>query len=232
MRLAMVPALALSLYTAAAAAQEHRIVVGAGPEIGWATGTLGTYLGPAVGAGASVRWHLSPLSLRLDADYAQFLSTRVARPYPGTTADVDIETTMRAFTVLGGPEVGMRMGRISARVTASAGVARSATTSTLSGLGDPTYYSRSTTFDDLTWALAAGGGTGVLISGGHTPVWVVVDGSYRRTGDVRIVREDALRSGVISGLYLPPTPTPASWVVVRLFVAIGTGQVIGGAHDQ
>jgi len=215
---------AVTLLPAAALAQAPSLLSGVGLSYAHATATLGDYIGGGYGVTAAVRIAGRHFGVRLDADFLRFPSTTRSRPFLGTGPMVEITTGMRVFTLAIGPEAHVSAGRFSAGVFGSAGLAQFANTSSLTGLGDDPRFARSETFGDLT-AAVHGGAVFDLEVGSHVTMELVA--RYTVTGETGFTREVNLRYGVLSGLYMVPTPTRASFFTLRLGMFFG--QALGGS---
>ena len=205
-----------------AAAQEPGVHVGAGPAYAVPTGSLRSYLAGAYGAGAFVAFGREDraLRLRIDADFLRFAPTTASRPYRALQP-VSITTGSQLFTALAGPELRLPAGRLRLTAAASAGFATSTNTGAVTGIAAPDRFSGATTFGDFALAWAAGGGVGVRLGDGSTPVWLDLSTRYTSTGPTRWVREGNIPVGYISGVYLKATRSPTTMVSFRLAVSVG-----------
>jgi len=206
----------------AVSAQEPRVMVGAGPVYGRATGSLSPYVGGAWGAGGFVAFGPAQrmARLRIDADYVRFVPATAARPYRAALP-VFITSGSQVFAATAGPEVRLPLGRVRVSAGAGAGFAASTNTGAVSGIGTDARFSGATAFSDLTLAYAGGGGVGLDLGGGRTSVWLDLSARYLGTGPTRWVREGNIPVGYISGVYLKPTRSPTTLVVYRLAVSVG-----------
>jgi len=209
-------------WASAAAAQQPRVHVGAGPAYAQPTGSLRQYLSGAYGAGGFVAFGRDgrALRLRIDADFLHFAPTTASRPYRALQP-VFITTGSQLFTVLAGPEVHVPAGRLRLTAVAGAGVATSTNTGAVTGIAAPDRFSGATTFGDFTLAYAAGGGLGVRLGGGPAPVWLELSTRYLSTGPTRWVREGNIPVGYISGVYLKATRSPTTMMSFRLAASVG-----------
>jgi len=214
---------AITLLPAAASAQAP-VMAGVGLSYAHATSTLGGYVGPAYGAAVLLRMTGNTFGARLDADYLSFPATTSAHRFLGTGPEVSITTGMKTFTLTVGPEARWRTGRFSAGLFGAVGIASFSNTSALTGLGSDPRFEGAATFNDVT--LAAQGGALFGLEVGST-VTMELAARYAVTGETGFVTEENLRTGVISGLYMVPTPTRASLFSLRL--AVFLGQVGGGS---
>lgn len=209
--------LACGALTAPLAAQGP-VELAAGPAVTGPAGTLARYLGVGYGADLSLRLGPRRVGLRVAGEYAWFPQATRARPFAGGT--VMLTTGLRVLQFTGGPEWRVGVGRLQAGVGAGVGVARYASTSAVSGIGDPDRFTRAVTYDDLAWAATAGAGLALRLGAARAPLAVRLEGRYARSGDLRIVREENLPTGVLSGVYLPPTPTPGARLTGSLLVVV------------
>ncbi len=203
--------------------QEARVHLGAGPLYARPSGSFAWYVGDGYGAGGHVTLGGGGrrLAFRLDADYVRFAATTRARPYlAGRPAMIATGSTI--FSATAGPRVHVTARRLRADVGAGAGFARLTTTGTVS-LGSLPSLNGSTSFENLTYALAGDGGLGVCLRRGPAPLWLELSARYLRLGPSRWLREGNLPVGTVSGLYLKPTwSTSAQWVY-RASLELGVG---------
>jgi len=217
----ILPAL-IALAAATARAQQPAVRLGAAPLYADATGDLGLYLGPGYGAAAELHWRQSrgAVGLRFDFAYRRFAPATRARPWPGAIP-LYIQTGAHILTVLGGPEVTLERGRSSVSLAAALGVASRVTSSALDLPTDSARFFRGTTFSGLAPAGEAIAEALWRVASGNTPMWVGVSVGVLTMGDLDLVREENVPFGVISGAYLNPTPTPATFIGARAGVVIG-----------
>ncbi len=214
----------VTILPAAAFAQAPPVLVGVGLSYAHATATLGEYVGGAYGAAAVVRMPGRHFGARVDADFLSFPTTTSARPFLGTGPEVWISTSMKSFTLTVGPEARLSRGRFSAGVFGGVGLARFSNSSSLTGLSSDPRFGGAATFGDVTVAAQGGAIFGLEVGSGVT---MELAARYVVTGETSFVTEENLRAGVISGLYMVPTPTRASFFALRLGVFLG--QVGGGS---
>lgn len=185
---------------------------------------LGTYVGGGAGAGGSVHVPVgNRLALTVTADYFGAGPTTQQRRWGGAQSpySVTIATGTRVFALEAGPAAELTRGPVRAALHVGAGVAHVANSSSVSGLYDLDPFARATTHAQLTWTVAVGGGLGLRVSRGHTPLWLELSTRWIHTGRTGIVREDHLLVGQISGVYLYPTPTDTRFLITRLAIAFG-----------
>ena len=151
--------------------------------------------------------------------FTRFGSTTVARPYQGTGASVTITNASNMLALTAGPVLPVRVGIVAFDLSVAGGAARFHTASRAVLPGDPALVDRANTFDDLTWLATAGADLRVRTGPGRLEVVGGVRGV--RTGPVRIVRENLLAVGTISGLYIRPVPTPGTWIELTVGARIG-----------
>jgi len=176
--------------------------------------TWHTYLGPAWGVEGDVRAG----HVRVATGVVLFGPTLAVRSYRGTGPPVEITTESSVLTLTAGPAADIGWRRVRVELAAGAGLARFSNASRAVIQGDAAQFDRSTSFDDLTWLLAGSLHVDVQPWAGRIGLTLGVRGA--RTGKTRIVREDNLTSGTISGLYVPPIPTAAVWIDGALGVRI------------
>jgi hypothetical protein len=208
-----------------ATAQDQRLALVGRAELARATESFGRYLGSGYGFSVGVVGRRGIATLALDAQYLRFPPASRARPLGSAT--VTITTGLRAIVLSAGPGLWLSRGRMSVGAGLAGGIARTTATSDVGGLGDPDRLSRGVVNNDLTWMASGTFGTAVRLARGSRPVTLEFGLGWATTGDLRLVREENLPIGVISGVYLPPTPTAGSWLTARLGLSVG----LGGASD-
>lgn len=206
-------------------AAQRGMAVSAGPSWVVPAGRIGTYVasGSGVGASARIPWRHRGLVLRIDFDYLDAGPTTRTRPWGGATSPytVTIVTGTRAFALSAGPEIGGSRGPFRLGLAAGAGAAPVSNASAVSGLYDLDPFARAATHTGVTWLLSAGAVAGVRLGGGRTPVGLELSVRWLGMGRTGIVREDHLPVGLISGVYLYPTPTQTRFLITRAAVTIG-----------
>lgn len=165
------------------------------------------------------------LSLRSDLSMVQYgQSSRFVPLFPGTRAvglEVETQNTITHFSV--GPQLSAPLGGVRPFVRGSAGISYFATRSEarLGEEGDPLLTR--TNFDDATLAWTAGGGVWIRLSGGETPLHLLVEGDYVRNGQVTYLREgDLQESREAEGeVEVDPVRSDGNLVSLRLGIAVG-----------
>lgn len=175
-----------------------------GPEIVYATPlkTMADYFGHGAGFGLALAPSSGPLSLRIDASWTRFGERTVTRQLNGSGPPIGITSSASIIQLLAGPEGALRLGgwRITAATQAGVGYVLSTGSTILPG--DPAQVQRSNTYTTVTWALAAGAGVGRRVGSGT----LSLGAAAVQLGEADFLREYNLPIGVISGIYLNPTP--------------------------
>jgi hypothetical protein len=220
----LAPLLAAALaapFAPPALAQPARFHLGVGPAYTYPAGSLRRYLAGGYGVGAHLI--LGPdrraLRFRVEADFLWYPVATRSRPYRLGSPAI-IGTGSSILTAIGGPRIGLTMGRVRLAAGAGAGIARLTNTGSVS-VGTLPGLNRSTSFDDLTYAASGGGGAAFRLAGGRTPVWLDLSARYLWIGPSRWLREGNLPAGTISGVYLYPTWSVAAIWVYRAAIAVG-----------
>jgi len=194
-----------------------------GPRFASATGTLGTYLNGGYGFGARIR-SLAPgrrIGLRVDGEFLAFGERTVVRPYNGNGPPIGITTGSRIFMATAGPELRRGWRRLGAAVGVGAGAAYFSNTGAVDGLGDPDRFRRANSYGHITWALRGGAGAGVRLGRSPQSARLELGAQFVRSGPAPYLREYNLPFGVISGIYLYPTPVHPTFVVYSIGVSAG-----------
>ena len=175
-----------------------------GPEVLYAAPlkTMSDYFGNGAGFGLSLAPSSGPLSLRIDASWTRFGDRTVTRQLNGSGPPIGITSSANIVQTMLGPEGALQLGgwRVTAATQAGAGYVLSTGSTILPG--DPARLQRSTTYTTLTWALAARAGVAHRLGSGSLALGV----SAMQLGEADFLREYNLPIGIISGIYLNPTP--------------------------
>ena len=200
------------LVTAGAPAVPAQARWSGGPEIVYATPleTMADYFGHGAGFGLALAPSSGPLSLRIDASWTRFGERTVTRQLNGSGPPIDITSSANIIQALIGPEGALQLGgwRLTAATQAGAGYVLSTGSTILPG--DPLLLNRSNTYTTLTWALSARAGVARRAGSGM----ISLGAAAVQLGEADFLREYNLPIGVISGIYLNPTPyAPLFWTV-------------------
>lgn len=193
---------------------------GGGLRYGAPAGTMGDYLGPARGLGATMRAVRAGSALRFagDVEVLNFAQRTVTRPYAGSGPDIDITSSAEVLLLGAGPELGFGAGRFDFAVQAGLGGAYVHAAGQTSGLGTSPQNERGNTFTTFTWQVQGGVALGYRLGSGTRAPRAALAGRVVQAGTTDFLREYNLPIGVISGLYPNPTPYAPRFVVLALTV--------------
>lgn len=204
-----VPGLVATLLVCGAASVTAQTRWSGGPLLrgAWATGTMGRYLGGGYGFGIALRPASHPIVL--EASLTRFGTRTVTRYYEGKSfTPVDIASSARFALVAAGPEFRLPVGFARLRISVQGGAAHALATGSTILPGDSAQVQRSGTYTTLTWAAM---GRAALVKRLGTAE-LAFDAGVVQLGRTKFLREYNLPIGVISGIYLYPTPyAPLFW---------------------
>jgi hypothetical protein len=175
-------------------------------------GGVGMYFVPGLDAHGTV-------GIRVDGSaqwyghesYDVWLGPRVPNGYARVT------TSNMIFTVGAGPQITLGSGRARPYGFGTAGFSYFAT---ISSVGNTEYeYDSNTNFDDMRFALTAGGGLLVQLNRGHRPVWLDLGGQWTHNGRTRYLRTDGIVETADGGLLLFPIYSDADFWMFRMGLA-------------
>jgi hypothetical protein len=181
--------------------------------------TMSEYFVPGRGIAVSMRAARegSPFVLTGDAEYLHFGDHTASKPYNGTGPAVAITSAADILLIGAGPGLVLRKGRFHAGVQAGAGVAYThAAGRTASGTSPQN--DRANTYTTLTWQVQGGAALGVRLGGSPGAARLELSGRVVHAGETDFLREYNLPVGVISGLYINPTPYAPTFAVFALTV--------------
>ena len=171
--------------------------------------TMGRYLGRGMGAGITFYGPDRALRLRGDVTYLHFGTRTVNRPLEGTGPLIGITSSANVVIMSAGPQVGKALGGWRLAAGGDAGVAHVQSTGSTILAGDPAQVLRSNTYGTTTWTFALRALVSRRLGSGAT---FDLEGSWRKVGRSDFLREYHLPIGVISGIYLYPTPYSPSFL--------------------
>jgi hypothetical protein len=208
---------------AQAPSRPWRMSAEGGPLYAQARGTLATYLSGGYGFGARI--HAAPagssLGLRVDGEFLTFGEQTRMLPYNGSGPDIAITTGSRIFLATAGPELRREWHRLGFAVGAGAGMAYFSNTGAVDGWGDPDRFQRANSYGHVTWALRGGAGANLRLGRSPRSARLEFGAQVVQAGASPYLREYNLPVGVISGIYLYPTPFRPSFVVCSVGVSAG-----------
>jgi hypothetical protein len=227
---------ALALFAAPAGAQvlEPRypppaVYVGAQPLYALTVGEFSDHVTQGGGLDLYIVYPLrprSPLALRADGGFIIYGSETFPVCFSGTVGCrvlLDLTTTNSIAFLNAGPQLMVPSGRIRPYVNGAAGFAYFGTTSSVEGTGSDQQFASSTNFDDITFALSAGGGVQVAIGSGRTPILLDVAARYHGNGRVEYLREGDITDNDDGSITLTPRRSEANLVSLQVGVTIGAG---------
>ena len=212
-------AILLALAAGSAQAQSARGWTAApGARAGFALGTMAEYLGTGYGMGIAFRGPPRPLRFHGDVALTRFGARTVHRRLNGTGPFIGITSNASVITMVAGPEAGLDLGGWRLGFGWDAGVTHVQSTGSTILAGDPSQVLRSNTYGSTTWAVA------VRASGSHAlsrQVALNAEASVTYLGQVDFLREYNLPIGVISGIYLYPTPYRPRFASAAISLVVG-----------
>jgi hypothetical protein len=164
------------------------------------------------------------VGLRVDGRVIVYGNETVRRPFSETIPRVTVDvTTSNFFASLGvGPQWTPAIGRVRPYVYGTIGFSYFATESSVSGDADflPPFV-QSTNFDDLTYALAGGGGLAIRLSSGRTPISLDLGAEYVRHGETRYLREGGIEERPDGTVVIFPIESHTNMLLFKIGVAFG-----------
>lgn len=163
------------------------------------------------------------IGLRIDGMFIVYGSETVRRPLSQTIQRVTVDvTTTNAFASLGvGPQWTPATGRVRPYLYGTAGFSYFATESSVRGDADFSPFVSSTNFDDVTFALAGGGGLAIRLSSGRTPVSLDLSAAMLRHGETRYLREGSIEELPDGSIVISPIQSHTSMALFKIGVAFG-----------
>lgn len=163
------------------------------------------------------------LGLRVDGMFIVYGNETVRRPFSETIPRVTVDVTTNNFFVsLGvGPQWTPVTGRVRPYLFGTVGFSYFATESSVSGGAGFTPFAQSTNFDDVTYALAGGGGLAIRLSSGRTPVSLDLGAHYLRHGETRYLREGGIEELSDGSVLISPIQSTTNMVLFKIGVAFG-----------
>ena len=223
---------ALALSVAAAAAQEGEEPGPARAHAGLAldavvpVGEFSDFVDTGFGLAGSISLDLPPtgvLGLRLDAAWARYGSVTRRVPLSPTVPfiDVELQTDNSIATVAVGPQLTLPAGGVRAFVHGGIGFSYFVTRSSVRGTSEDEDFASTTNFDDFELALVGGAGTWIRLSGGRTPLHLLLEADYVRNGEASYLREGDLQEGPGGTTEISPVHSDADFLSLRIGLGIG-----------
>ena len=198
-------------------------VVGAQP-----TGDFGLIVDEGWGFELGGRYALDPggvLSVRASLGFInygsetlQFCSVYSCR------VGIDLDTQNNIFFFGVGPELGVQLGPLRPYARAAVGVGYFETTSGLSGEDSYYTYASTNNFDDVVFQQRLGGGLGLRLSNGRSPILLDFGADYHHNGVASYLREGDIVDQPDGSIVVFPRRTEANLWSFRLGVSVGIGR--------
>lgn len=189
-------------------------------------GEFHDYVKHGGGVNLGVVWPVrteSPLALRADGGFVVYGSETKQVCFSSTVGCrivLDLTTTNSIAYVNAGPQLMVPRGAVRPYVNGAVGFSYFATTSTVKGRNNGEDVASDTNFDDITLALAAGGGVLISLSRGKTPVLLDLGARFHRNGEVEYLKEGDIED-TPTGIRYTPTHSEADLVTFQIGVTIG-----------
>ena len=168
----------------------------------------------------------SPFALRADGGFIVYGSETLPVCFSTTVGcrlELDLTTTNSIAFLNAGPQLMLPTGRIRPYVNGAAGFAYFGTSSSVAGNGSDYSFANTNNFDDVTFALSAGGGVQVALGSGRTPILLDLGARYHGNGRVEYLREGDITDNPDGSVTITPTRSEANLVSFQLGVTIGAG---------
>jgi len=184
-----------------------------------ATGEFASYVRDGGGANGSLIFALGAggnVALRLSGQALIYGSqTRSYGLLPGITADVTTSNIIAGM--MAGPQINAGTGRVRAYAFGGIGFNYFATTSEVTGSNSSGSFANTTNYDDITFALEAGGGMLFHLAGSTS---LDVGARYVTNGHVNYVTRQGVR--VIGGTFtVNPVNSEVTLVAYHIGVSVG-----------
>ena len=164
---------------------------------------MSDYFGNGAGFGVTLKPpSAAPLSLSFETSWTRFGDRTVTRQLNGSGPPIGITSSANIVQMLAGPEAALRLAgwQLGAATLGGAGYVMSTGSTILPG--DPAQVQRSNTYTTLTWALSARLSVAHRVGSGL----LSLGAAAVQIGEADFLREYNLPIGIISGIYLNPTP--------------------------
>ncbi len=203
-----------------------RFAGGVGLSMGVPVGEFQDFIDFGGGFGGYLVTHFDDartIGLRADVGFIIYGSETVRRPFSDTIRRVTVDvTTTNSFFALGvGPQWTPATGRVRPYVYGTVGLSYFFTESSVRGDADFTPFVSSTNFDDVTFALAGGGGLVVRLTGGNRPISLDFASEFLRHGETRYLREGGIQERPDGSIFVTPIESNTNMVLFRIGIAIG-----------
>ena len=208
--------------------QRPRWELGGGFSVLSPQGDFSSFVNDGFGFSLNATVGLEPsnaLGMRFEAGYINYGSERFGVPvFPGTGRILADLTTRNNIGYAGlGPVVQVPYGPIRPYVNGFVGVSYFFTESSVGGGYAYDYggFGRTLNFDDASLAYGLGGGVSFRLSNGHSPVFLKVDGQYRRHGQTEYLTEGGILDDGFGGATISPILSDVDFLLFNVGVSIG-----------
>jgi hypothetical protein len=163
------------------------------------------------------------VGLRFDGRVIIYGSETVTRPLSTTVPriTVDVTTTNLIASAGVGPQVTLPGHRVRPYAFGTVGFSYFGTESSVEGEADLVPFASSTNFDDVTFALAGGGGLLIGLSRGKTPLSLDLSGEFVNHSRTRYLREGGIRDLPDGTIVVSPIESSTNMVLFKVGVAVG-----------
>jgi len=208
--------------------QRPRWELGGGVSILSPQGDFSSFVNDGYGVSLNATVGLEPnnaLAMRFEGGYINYGSERFGVPvFPGTGRILANLTTRNNIAYAGlGPVVQMPYGPIRPYVNGFVGVSYFFTESSVGGGHSYDYggFGRTLNFDDASLAYGLGGGVSFRLSKGRSPVFLKLDGQYRRHGQTEYLTEGGILDDGFGGATVSPILSDVDFLLFNVGVSIG-----------
>lgn len=165
------------------------------------------------------------VALRFDAGFVTYGNERFSVPLLPSTGRILIDlNTRNNIGFLGlGPQLQVPDGPIRPYVNGFVGLGYFFTESSVRGSSNFEFdsFARTLNFDDVSLAYGAGGGLGVRLGNGRTPVFLNFEAQYRKHGKTEYLVEGSIIDDGFGGVFIDPLFTDADFLLVQVGLSVG-----------
>ena len=210
---------------------DHRrphVELGAGFAVLSPQGDFATFVDDGYGVGLNATVGLdrsNVVGLRFDLGYLNYGSERFGVPvFPNTGRILADLVTRNNIGYAGlGPQIQLPYGPVRPYVNGFVGLGYFFTESSVRGGYPYDYigYGRTLNFDDVSFAYGAGGGLGVRLGHGRTPVFLKLDAQYRRHGETEYLVPGSIIDDGDGGAFIQPLFSQVDFLLFQVGVSVG-----------
>ncbi len=208
--------------------RRSRVQLGGGLAVAVPQGEFADFVDDGYGFGVHAVFGLDPsnaVGLRFDAGLITYGSERFTTPLLPSTGRVlvDVKTRNNIGILSVGPQFQAPDGPIRPYVNGFVGLGYFFTESSVGGSSNFDFQDFASTinFDDVSFAYGLGGGLGLRLSRGRTPVYLDFDVQYRRHGKTEYLREGSVIDDGFGGLIIEPIFSDADFTLFQVGVSVG-----------